>query len=370
MLASLTISAIGDFAPGPIRGVQFSRLAAPSMALPPPPRFTFGPFPPSLMAKYYGLWGLGSVGVFSLQEFELSGAFLLRANDTYYRCPELNVHEKHIQEEVERIGDAQMNPHREHLRGSHVLLAGPGYRVYGHWLVEYLPKISLLNFAGYDLQRLRYLLPVTTPSYVFSWLDLLGIKSDQIVRYDPDTDVITADEFLLPTILHNGLRMSPIFNDASAFMRGLIGFKNDLQGSTYGSRIFLARPHGSQSRALGNRARIQELASQSNFIIVNPETLSLLDQVRLFVGAREIMGEYGSALHASMFSSAGTVVCALRGTGDHPGLIQSGMGHVLQQPTGYVFGEADDSKIEFGFRIDEETFKTALKLIFNSRLPL
>nr|WP_294517847.1 glycosyltransferase family 61 protein [uncultured Rhodopila sp.] len=365
----MKISAIGDFATGPVDGAGFIRLAGPDKALPLPPRFAFGPFPEELAAKYYGLWGISSVGIFQLQGFELSGAFLMSADDTYYRCPQLNVHEAHIELEIARVSASSTNRIRKHLRGSHVVLAGPGYGVYGHWLVEYLPKISLLNMAGYDIYSLRYLLPSDSPSYVTDWLSLFGIGADQIEYHDIATDIVVADELLLPTILHNGLRMSPLFKDAARFLRGLIELKQDLTASTYGSRIFLSRGPNSRGRALANRARIEELASDAKFTLVQPEKLTLVDQVRLFAGAREIMGEYGSALHGSMFSPEGATVCALRGTGGHPGFIQSGMGTALHQPTGYVFGRADEADPNFGFEVNEEAVVTALKLVFGG-LPL
>jgi capsular polysaccharide biosynthesis protein len=346
------------------------RLAAPSRVLPPPPRFTFGPFPPSLMAMYYRHWGLSSCGVFKLSGFELTGGFLLSSGGMYYRCPELNIHEAHIKQEVERIAPGQARAQKKHLLGSYVVLAGPGHNIYGHWLVEYLPKISLLNFAGFNLGSLGYLVPATVPRFVFAWLELLGIGDDQIVRYQPQADIITADEFLLPTILHNGVRMSPIFKDAVAFMRGLVESRHDLSGSPHGSRVFLARPRQSASRALSNRVDVEDAAARANFSLIYPEQLSLVEQIRLFVGCREIMGEYGSALHGSVFSPAGTVVCALRGPFSHPGFIQSGIGDALSQPTGYIFGEADDHEVDFGFQIVPETLELGLKLVFNSGLSL
>lgn len=365
-MSSLEISAIGDFASGPIPGVEFQKLADADHALPAPPRFTFGPVPELLMTSYYNAWGIGSVGIFRLQGFELSGAFLLSLGDTYYRCPQLNVHPAHIEAEVERVQPFLQDAKRRHLKGRHVVLAGPGYRVYGHWLAEYLPKIGLLNLASYATHSLNYLLPSDTPGFVLAWLALLGIGPDQIVSYDKATDIISADELLLPTILHNGPRMSPLFKNSADFLRGLIALKHDLGGSAFGPRIFLSRGKGKYGRCLENRERLEGLAAEAKFTVVQPETLSLVDQVRLFVGAREIMGEYGSALHGSMFSPERTVVCALRSTGGHPGFIQSGIGAVMKHPTGYVFGEVDknDLHANAGFRVEEDAVSNAIKLVF------
>jgi capsular polysaccharide biosynthesis protein len=158
--------------------------------------------------------------------------------------------------------------------------------------------------------------------------------------------------------------MSRRFKDAAAFLRGLVAEKYDLNGARFGPRIFLSRAHASQGRSLQNRARIEKMATAAKFNLISPERLSLLEQLRLFTGAREIMGEYGSALHGSMFSSEGTVVCALRGTGGHPGFIQSGMAIALGQPTGYVFGQVQEGDPNFSFEISEDEVTNVIRLVF------
>jgi capsular polysaccharide biosynthesis protein len=367
-LVAVSIEAIGDFASGPIDGVEFQALATPDLALPEPPRFIFGPYPAELSATYYRLYGIGSVGIFRMHDVDLRGDFLLGRRGTFFRCPELNVHEAHIGLETARLSATGKTMLQKRLAGQYVVLAGPGTRVYGHWLVEYLPKIGLLNAAGYNIHELRYLLPTRAEPYVRAWLELFGIGEDRIVSYDSDLDIVVADELLLPTVMHNGTRASPLFEDSIGFLRGLIGLRHDLNGSTYGSRIFLSRSQASQSRALLNRETIEELAVREKFVVVQPEKLSLIDQVRLFHASRAIVGEYGSALHGAMFAPAGTAVCALRGTNLHPGFIQSGIGAVLHQPTGYVFGETTEPGQRFGFRIDEATFKLCVNLVFNRKL--
>jgi capsular polysaccharide biosynthesis protein len=67
----------------------------------------------------------------------------------------------------------------------------------------------------------------------------------------------------------------------------------------------------------------------------------------LFASAREIIGEYGSAFHATMFSAPDTPVCGLRGSDYHPGFVQSGIGDVFGQPTGWVFGSNCDG-VDYG----------------------
>jgi capsular polysaccharide biosynthesis protein len=128
-------------------------------------------------------------------------------------------------------------------------------------------------------------------------------------------------------------------------------------------RVFVSRARASQSRSLLNRERIEEMATAAGLELVYPEALSLLEQVNLFGETRMIVGEYGSALHGSLFSSPGTVVCALRGSLSHPGFIQSGFGKALAQPTGYVFGEAAEQGADGRFAVAEQSFAEALAVL-------
>jgi capsular polysaccharide biosynthesis protein len=366
--AVVNIEAIGDFALRPVADMEFQSLAAPDLALPVSPRFTFGSFPGELAASYYRQFGIGSVGIHRARNVALSGEFLISRDEVYFRCPEMNVHEAHIRGELDRLSNAGKTMREMRLPGQYVALAGPGNRVYGHWLIEYLPKIGLLDTAGYDIKGLRYLIPSSSQRYVHEWLYLLGVKPEQVIVYDCDRDVVIADELLMPTVMHNGVRASPLLQKIATFMLSQIGRVHDLRASAHGQRVLLSRGKTSQSRKLLNRAAIEEMAARHGFAIVQPEQLSLLEQIELFYGARAIIGEYGSALHGSIFSQAGTVVCALRGTNAHPGFIQSGIGAVLKQPTGYVFGASEGADSNAGFHVDEPTFKACMDLAFNPAL--
>jgi capsular polysaccharide biosynthesis protein len=166
---------------------------------------------------------------------------------------------------------------------------------------------------------------------------------------------------LLPTILHNGVRASALLNNAAKCLLSLV---NDSVGppppNSQRRQIFLSRAHASQSRPLLNRQRIEEIAGAAGLEILHPERLSLPEQVRLFGEANLLVGEYGSALHGSLFSAPGTTVCNLRGSLDHPGFIQSGFGQALRQPTGYVFGETDSQAGDGRFTIAESAFSECL----------
>lgn len=343
-------------------GIKFTELAPPNAALPAAPRFTFGRYPTEWPLSYFSHAHLGYVGVFHLTDCEVFGEHMLARAGVNFVCSELNIHPPHIAAWEERR-QASGGRKLTHLAGRYALI-GPGFQLYGHWLVDVLPRIYLLKAAGFSLDSLRFLIPFDLPSYGRAWLNVLGISDDQLVQYDPDSDVLLIEELIVPTLIRSEIRFSPIFRDAVSFIKSHAALTyGDFFVDAPTSSIFVSRALASQGRKLKNRSRIEELALEAGYQIVHPEQLSLLEQMRLFAQAKQIVGEYGSALHNSIFSQAGTVVCALRGSAIHPGFAQSGLGYMLTQPTGYVFGETDPNDPAGAFFVSETTFSDCMRLV-------
>jgi Glycosyltransferase 61 len=363
-MPSIDISIFGEFAPAPVPGISFCRISQPSKRLPPPFRFLLGNVPNEVLDSYFRAQGLSSAGVFIAHGMSLVGEFLLMRGNTIFKCPELNIHPAHIENAIgQRDLSANQNT-RKYLAGQYAFLAGPGNSIYGHWLVEHLPRLAVLHEAGFDVFKLKYLVPSTTPAFALAWLTLLGIKQEQLVIYNPDVEVLQPEELLLPTILHNGHRVSPFFNRVAHLFKAWVAKGNvRLKASGTPPRLFVSRRNASQSRRMINRDRIEKMAEQAGFAILYPEQHPLWEQVRIFGGAKVLVGEYGSALHGSIFSETGTVVCCLRGNALHPGFIQSGVGHALGQPTGYLFGETNTEDPEQSFTLPEDVFDAGLKWI-------
>ena len=347
-------------------GLSLVELAPPSMVLPPAPRFSFGTFPASLANWYYYQAGLGRIGVFRIENCELIDQHLLSRPGELFVCPELNIYPPYISAMLERRAGAP--PKRTiNLPGRHAAI-GPGFDVYGHWLVDILPRLYLLEAAGFPIDDLSFLIPNSTPAFGLDWLKLLGLSESQFVRYDPNLETVRVEELLVPTMVNNNARVSSLFGNIVKFLQLRLTRTHPSLFEGGGHRkIFLSRSKASQSRQLANRARIEDIATKAAFEIVLPEQLSLLAQIRVFVEAKELVGEYGSALHGSIFSSPGTKICALRGSAVHPGFVQSGLGHVLEQPTGYVFGITDTANPAQTFLVDEDAFSDCLRLAFDGR---
>jgi hypothetical protein len=341
-------------------GILFHRVGEVSHAIPHSPSFIFGEYPAKVARSYYAFSGLGERGLWSITDAEVHGPHHIVRDGALFWCPLLNIHQGH----VEKYLTEQVDRPVRHLAGSYAMITGPGHWIYGHWLIDHMPKLFMLSECGFALAEQRFLMPVKTPKFVLAILDILGINETQIEYYDPEREIIRVDLLLVPGIFHNGVRMAPEFEQAYGLLNRMIDAGGEIDPSPEaGERIFLSRRHASQSRRCLNRADIEAVATECGLAIVYPEQMPFRRQVPLFRQARLIVGEYGSALHGSIFAPPGTVICGLRGSGFHPGFIQSGIGHVLGQPTGYVFGQTTPDDPHMSFTVPPEEFRACLEVI-------
>jgi hypothetical protein len=343
---------------------QFHALTQPTYRVPKPPRFFFGRFPTGIAAQYFTNYrGLGPAGTFLIRNVQFHADYLMTHDSHAIICSELNIHPAHITQALLSIAGEQRPIRKIDGRAAYIL--GPGHSIFGHWLVDHLPKLQVLANSGYDISSLIYLLPKSTPSWGLELLGIIGLKPEQFVFFDPDVEIVEIEEVILPTFLHNGIRFSPIFTAAISSIR-----QAALAGLEYpspphqGARIYISRAKTSQSRPFLNRISSEAIAQEYGFQVCHPEQLSIRDQIRLFASAGSIVGEYGSAHHMSIFSAPGTVVCGIRGSAFHPGFIQNGIGGALSQPTGYIFGQTNEWDDRGEFSIEEQSLRDCLEAVF------
>jgi capsular polysaccharide biosynthesis protein len=351
---------------------SFRQITPKTLTMPQPPRFTFGTFPPDVSAQYYGAMLMHAVGVYAGTGFELCDGYFLQRDERMVVAPDLRIHPAHLNARDPARIAALRHVTRRRIPAA-ALIISPGHGIFGHWLADILPRLALLEADGQHLDRLLFPVPSDTPKWAIEMMRLFGIPESQILVYGPD-EVLKPDELLMPTLIHNGTRYAPILEQAvEIFRRGMAKAGHDLSRTDQPARIFLSRAGG--NRRLLNRAQIEAMAVQAGFTLMRPETLSLPEQFTLFANAREIMGEYGSAFHSAMFAPAGTVVCGLRGSMVHPGFLQSGMGDVLGQPTGYVFGQCGTGEATPGvsandYTVPESAMADCLRIAFGPHANL
>jgi capsular polysaccharide biosynthesis protein len=251
------------------------------------------------------------------------------------------------------------NPPVRHVSGKLAVIYGPAHETWGHWLTDFLPRLWVLRQAGHDLETLRFLVPPDLRPFALTLLRLCGLRENQLLAYDYFAELVRADMLLMPTGLRAGNRLAPCFAEATAFWTA----RASQDSGTNRRRVYLSRAGAPQQRQMLNREAIEAVARDAGFEVVQPETLSVASQIKMFSGARMLAGEYGSGLHNSVFAGPGAAVCGLRGTSRHPSFLQSGIATALRQDAGYVFAATEGQDVDQRFKISPELFRHALELM-------
>ena len=305
------------------------------------------------------MWG--PVGVYRVAHGAVSCHGALYYRGVGLLSPSWNLGQQALDSAAARSDIKDFAAPTRHIEGELVSLVGPGMAVWGHWLVDFLPRLYTLHVSGYDINKQRYLLAHNAPQFAVELLKLIGIEGDLLERYDEKTELVSCDNLIIPTYLRWGNHFSPLLKEAVAFIMRLVAAKQPLPPPpVMASRLFISRGTGRAQRTLNNREEIEAMAERLGFTIVDPVRYSIAEQIALFLGGRQIIGEYGSGMHNSMFSPAGAAVCALRGTSLHPTFIQSGLCNALDQEIGYVLAETPFEAMEQNFFIEPGDMRKAL----------
>jgi O-antigen biosynthesis protein WbqL len=132
------------------------------------------------------------------------------------------------------------------------------------------------------------------------------VPEAEIVVYDEDREYLVAERLFVPDLWFSG----------EYFYHSSLNELLDNLGERVNSpeepirRVYVTRESTSAFREMENREEIEEIARSFEFECVSPETRSISEQVALFRNASIIAGEYGSALHNTIFSRKNTIVLA------------------------------------------------------------
>jgi len=361
-----TVSQVTDFsayvaALGSARAERIE-IAPGEISLNQAPRFVLGPVPEQLGLAMLGELSIPPISCYKLHNIRVGLDGILIDGDSALSNNSFNVPDYHARALIKRL-EQRVQSSVRYIPGSVVHLSGPGFHIYGHWLVDLLPRLFVLEQLGEKLEDLRFLISEPVASYVEALLCTFGISPDQLVRFDPRIEVVEVETLFIPTNLRHGMRLHPLMNEARIHLlqRAATSFPGTVEPLTGYERIFVSRQNSDQSRAAENRRRIEAIASARGFQIVRPETMSFADQIRLFRSVRQVAGEYGSGLHGVLFAPPRVVTCALRGGGIHPGFIQTSIGNVCGQATGYVLGTNSLEAVDQTFEVSELHWNVALQ---------
>lgn len=78
---------------------------------------------------------------------------------------------------------------------------GVSFDVWGHWLIDYLPRFAVAKATiGEQFSKTKILLPHSSPQWVYRFLEFaLGVRRENIINYNPGSDIVLCREAILPS---------------------------------------------------------------------------------------------------------------------------------------------------------------------------
>ncbi len=167
---------------------------------------------------------------------------------------------------------------------------------YGHFVIDCLMSVAMIQSAGAH-RSYDFIYPPLKPWHR-EHLALLGVAPIELPhKYCYVEDAVFTD--CMGLYLRNPNRNLAVL---PARQRSALGCSPGRSGKIYVSR------RGSQKRVFLSEDRLESLLAAKGFRIVQPETLSVRDQISLFAGSAVVVGCAGAALANAIYCPAGAVV--------------------------------------------------------------
>lgn len=217
-----------------------------------------------------------------------------------------------------------------YLEGVSVLITHWNASIYGHWLIECLPKLLWLRRERSRLPPIKLITASGNGSslsdHLVNWCKFL-MPDIPIVIYDENLEYCRCEQLFMPGMLVNNLSymVHPLLNDLVDEARAFVH-------PPQGEHIFVTRPDERSYRKMTNKEEIYSIAEQHDFRMFAPEKYSIPEQISVFSSAKSVIGEFGSAMHNSLFCAKETKIVCLNWIDD----IQSRIAALREQPIGYI----------------------------------
>ena len=213
-----------------------------------------------------------------------------------------------------RIFELEELPKLEKIDGKVAVLSGLSGNVYFHWMVDILPRLEILKIHGIDLEEIDWFL-VNSYQQPFQResLKILGIPEEKIIQSDRHP-YIQAKQLIVPSFpgylgwlpswgleFHRRIFLERIKQERKT---------EDKPRNFYPERIYISR-NNSRYRRVFNEEEVISKLSQLGFVCIEPESMTLTEQIDIFAHAKVIIAAHGSGLTNIMFCRPGTKVIEL-----------------------------------------------------------
>lgn len=190
-----------------------------------------------------------------------------------------------------------------------MLSGGAGINNIGHWFLDVLPRLHLLQKSGLFDKVDWFLVPSTRYSYQTETLSLLGIPSEKVISGE-DCTHLAADRIIASTAPRGRHTLVPRW--LLDYMRGaFITQEAQAQGQEAGTVeaegpfIYISRRDSSIRNVL-NEEELQQVLGRYGFSTLVSSKHSMVDKIRLFSKAKFVVSPTGAGLISILFCQPGT----------------------------------------------------------------
>ncbi len=259
---------------------------------------------------------LGPVGCSFVRDLEVSGTGYLFHEGRFVR-EFVNLSETALrwlgQPEVDDNPLIRPRSNRVVIDEPVLMVFGPGCGTYGHWLLDFLPRIFIAKqLLGRALDDFVLPLPSDLPAWAVRMVPFFcGIAPSRFRFFSRHDDLLLCRRACLPSYAHGGM-YAP-----HPLMRTFYEQFDHPDTPRPKRRICISRRDqealaGDSGRVFEARAMMERMAVAQGFELVQPERLSFPEQIALFRSASCILGEHGSGMHGAVFADPGTIVAVVR----------------------------------------------------------
>lgn len=190
--------------------------------------------------------------------------------------------------------------------GPYFLLAGRWSQSYFHWIVEYLPQLTLLKeYETATNTRPTLILSSSPPDWLTESLEMFGYDSDDWIEWN--RDIASVDKLLLsPKTLYS---VFPLISNIKNLRDKIQNDVSQMKGS---KKVYVSR-EDAESRRVINEDSIMSEISDFGFEKYVLTKMTFREQVKLFAKAESIMGPSGAGLSNMIFSNASQVITIMGG---------------------------------------------------------
>ena len=192
--------------------------------------------------------------------------------------------------------------------GPALVIAGPGHPIWGHWLLDFLPRLAIARSLLGDLLE-QYIVPVPsdTPGWAFDMAYFFcGVQRKNFLLYDRSSEAVHCRNLVcMPTYAHSNYFFHPYLKEI--YTSFVVHKRNSDLARICVSRRFFTESR-SVARSFPQRDYFEDAARRRGYTLIRPESLDIRAQIDVFAEASIIVGEYGSGMHNALFSAANTIV--------------------------------------------------------------